>query len=393
MKRIYLLTALLSAVLVSNAQQSLPQILSDIEVNNKMLKAAKQSAQVQKIDAKTGIYPSDINVDYEYMFGNDATDYQRESELTVTQGFDFPTAYFQKNKIANLKTEQADIQYKVSRRNILLEAKLVCVELVYYNKIKQILTNRLNNANNLNQSYKKRLELGDANILEANKIALEQLNVQTEFRLNEVEVNNRLQKLAELNGGNPIGFSDTVYSDVGILLGFDNVVQSSLANDPELKVLEQERSIASKSVGLAKSLYLPKITIGYKMNISKPDKFHGFVAGISIPIWENKNTVKRAKAQTVLTEMEIDNTRLIQTNSIKQLYDRVEALRVSSDEYKNLLSTQNNNHLLLKALNLGQISLLEYLTEVNFLYQSTESYLLTEKDYYIALAELLKYEL
>lgn len=393
MKRIYILSIVLLGILSLKAQQSLPQILSDIESNNKTLKAAKQSAQVQKIDAKTGIYPSDINVEYEYMFGNDATNYQRESELTVTQDFDFPTAYFKKNKIANLKSEQADIQYKVNRQNILLEAKLVCVELVFYNKIKLILNNRLSNAESLNKSYKKRLELGDANALETNKIALELLNVQTEYRLNEVEISNRLQKLAELNGGITIAFTDTVYADAQAMYAMDNIVQQSLANNPELKVLEQEKNIASKSIGLAKSLYLPKITIGYKMNISNPEKFHGFVAGISIPMWENKNTVKRAKAQTVLTELEIDNTRLMQTNSIAQLYDKVSALKTSSDEYRSLLSTQNNNHLLLKALNLGQISLLEYLTEVNFLYQSTESYLQTEKDYYSSLAELLKYNL
>jgi len=393
MKRIYLLIVLFAGLLGVKAQQSLPQILSDIESNNKTLKAAKQSAQVQKIDAKTGIYPSDINVNYEYMFGNEATDYQRESELTVTQGFDFPTAYFKKNKIASLKADQADVQYKIARQDVLLEAKQVCVELVYYNKLKQILKNRLDNASELNRSYKKRLELGDANALETNKIALELLNVQTEYRFNEVEINNRLQKLAELNGGAGMQFTDTVYSDVNAMFGFDDILRKSMEINPELRNLEQEKLIASKSIGLAKSLYLPKITVGYKMNISNPDKFHGFVAGISIPMWENKNTVKRAKAQSVLTELEIDNTRLTQTNSIRQLYDKVVALKTSSDEYKALLSTQNNTRLLQKALDLGQISLLEYLTEVNFLYQSTESYLLTERDYHTALAELLKYEL
>lgn len=392
MKRIYLLLLLFS-VLNMKAQQSLPEILSSIEDNNKTLKAARQSAQVQKIDAKTGIYPSDINVDYEYMFGNEASGNQRESELTITQGFDFPTAYFQKNKIANMKSEQAEIQYKVTRQDVLLQTKQLCIELVYYNKIKQILGNRLQNADKLNQSYKKRLELGDANALETNKIALELLNVQTEYRLNEVEISNRLQKLSELNGGNFIGFSDTVYTDVNAIFSFEETLEKSLDMNPELKNLQQEKLIASKSIGLAKSLYLPKISVGYKMNISNPEKFHGFVAGISIPMWENKNTVKRAKAQSVLADLEIDNTRSNQTNNLKQLYHKVVTLRTSNEEYKALLSTQNNDYLLMKALNLGQISLLEYLTEVNFLYQSTENFLQTEKDYYLALAELLKYQL
>lgn len=392
MKTIFLIILLLWGFTLK-AGEALTSILSDIENNNKALIVARQSARVQKIDAKTGIYPSDINVEYEYMFGNEASGNQRESELTVTQGFDFPTAYFQKNKIANMKGQQSDIQFEVARRNVLLEAKQICVELVYYNKLKQILKQRLNNAGELNKSYKKRMELGDANALETNKIALELLNVRTEYRLNEIEINDRLRKLTELNGGIPLQFTDTVYSDKMEIAGFEQILQEALNTSPELKNLEHEKLIASKSIGLAKSLYLPKINVGYKMNISNPEKFHGFVAGISIPIWENKNTVKRAKAQSVLVDMEIDNIRLNQVNILKQLYDKVMALKSSNEEYKLLLSTQNNNYLLFKALNLGQISLLEYLTEVNFLYQSTENFLQTEKDYYLALSELLKYQL
>lgn len=394
MKRIYFsVICVLFSVFYMNAQNSIQQILMDIESNNKTLKAARQLTQVQKIESKTGIYPSDINVDYEYMFGNEASGNQRESELTISQGFDFPTAYFQRNKIADMKSDQAEMQYRISRQDVLLEAKQLCTELVYYNKLKQILTNRLLNAEELSRSYKRRLETGDANILETNKIELELMNVKTEFRLNEVEIKNRIQKLSTLNGGINIHFADTVYADVNTISNLDDIRQESLSVNPELKSLEQNKQIASRSVSLAKSLYLPKITVGYKMNISNPEKFHGFVAGISIPLWENKNTVKYAKAQVILSDMEIDTKRLDQINEVNQLYERVISLKDSNEEYRKLLSTQNNDQLLKKALKLGQISLLEYLTEVNFLYQSMENYLQTEKDFHISLSELMKYRL
>lgn len=394
MKRIYLYSLLLSfSSLYCSGQSSLNRVLSSIEVNNKTLKAALQSAEVKKIDAKTGIYPQDISVDYEYMFGNDATDYQRESELTVVQGLDFPTAYYHKNKIAGMKSEQAETQYRISRRDVLLEAKNLCIELVYLNKNGAILNQRLENAEKLNQSYQKRLELGDANILETNKIALELLNVRNEWRLNNVEIENRLQKLSELNGGEAVTFSDTEYFVSDIPVGYDVLLQNVLNSDLELKSLEQDKNIAAKSVNLAKSMTLPKLNVGYKMNISNPEKFHGFVAGISIPLWENKNTVKRAKAEAVLTGMEIDNARFSQANDLKQTYDKAIVLKKACEEYRKLLSTQNNWIYLDKALSLGQISLLEYLTEINFLHQSTESFLQTERDYYLTLSELLKVDL
>ncbi|MFR9165740.1 MAG: TolC family protein [Dysgonomonas sp.] len=376
-----------------SSQSSLQEILSKIETNNKTLKAAKQSAQVQKIDAHTGIYPSDINVDYEYLFGNKSSDYQRESELTVSQGFDFPSAYFQKNKIAGLQSEQADIQFRIARQTILLEAKQLCIEIVYYNKMQSVLKHRLKNAEELNNSYQKKLQIGDANILEANKSGLDLLNVQTEYRLNEIEMENRLKKLSELNGGIPIVFNDTVYSETDIPLGFDDIMQKALFNNAELLNAEQEKKIAEKSVTLSKSMALPKISVGYKMSISNPEKFHGFVAGMSIPLWENKNSVKKAKAQSILADLEIEKIKLGQSNELRQLYDKMIMLKKSSNDYERLMNRQNNNTLLLKALTLGQISLLEYLTEVNFLYQSTENYLQTERDYHTTAALLMRYSL
>ncbi|GAB6010528.1 TolC family protein [Viscerimonas tarda] len=376
------------------AQSSLPQVLSTIEKNNKALRSAQQSAQVQKIDAKTGIYLSDINVGYEYVRGNDVTDYQNEHELTVVQNFDFPTAYFQKNKIANMKLGRADSQYQITRRDILLEAKIVCIELVYLNKNKSIIKRQLENADRLDKLSRKRVEMGDATILEANKIALELLNVRNEARLNEVEINNNLQTLAGLNGGEIIHFFDTVYSELVIPAGYDNLLQKTLDVDPELKNLEQEKTIASKSVGLAKSLALPKFSLGYKMVISNPEKFHGLVAGVSIPLWENKNTVKKAKAEVVLADLQLEDRRLSQSNDLKQVYDKAMALKQSYEEYLKLLSAQNNSRNYLdKALSSGQMSLHEYFGEINFLYQSVASFLQIERDYYQALAELLKSEL
>jgi len=376
------------------AQSTMQAILIEVENNNKTLKAARQSADLQKIDARTGIYLPNPSVEYERLWGNRASDNTIENELTVAQEFDFPTAYVQRNKIVSLKDGQAESQYKAARQNVLLEVKQLCIQMVYLNKAKAILDERLKNAEELNRSYQKRLETGDANVLETNKIALELLNVEAEQRMNDSERRNCLIKLKELNGDADVVFTDKAYIDVDPMsINMQAILQKSIETNPELKTLEQQKAIAERSVSLAKSLGLPKFNLGYKMSFSGPEKFYGFVAGLSIPLWENKNTVKRAKTEATLTGMEIDNTRLIQTNEIRQLYDKMLVLRESMRKFSLLLSNQNNEELLKKALSLGQISLLEYLTESNFLYQSVENFLQTEKDYHTTLAELLKAEL
>ena len=397
MKRlnIYILILFLLIVLgTTSAQTTIQKVLSEIENNNKTLKTAKQSADLQKIDVRTGIYLSNPSVEYERTWGNRETNHAIENELKIVQEFDFPTAYSQRNKIVGLKSTQADAQYQMVRQEILLEAKQLCIQVVYLNKAKIILDERLKNAEELDKSYKKRLETGDANILETNKIALELLNVKTEQRLNDSERRNCLIKLKEINGEADIVFTDRTYQEIDPAnFNFEAILQKSIETNPELQNLEQQKQIAEKSVSLAKSMALPKISMGYITNFSGQERFNGFHAGISIPLWENKNTVKRAKTEANITGMEIDNTRLIQTNKLQQLYDKMLVLKESVREFKLLLTGQNNEQLLKKALSSGQISLLEYLTELNFLYQSTGNFLQTERDYYSTVAELTKADL
>ena len=375
------------------AQSLLQQVLQRIEANNKTLKAAQQLAEVQRIDAKTDIYPSDVKVGYEHVFGNGAASYQDEKELTIVQDFDFPTAYFQKNKMANIKSNQADVEYCVVRQDILLETKIICIELVYLNKNRVRIEHLLENTGRLAESYQKQLEIGDVNVLEANKIALEFLNIKNESRMNDAEIANRLRKLAGLNGGEYVGFADTIYLEPDFSMLYDDMLQKSLEADLQLKTLEQEKDIASKSVGLAKSMALPKFSVGYKMVVSNPERFNGFIAGLSIPLWENKNTIKREKAKEILAGLKMDDMRTFRIGEFKQMFDKAMTLKQSYERYKELLFAQNNWNYLSKSLSLGQISLHEYLTEMNFLYQSAENYLQIERDYHLIMAELLKTEL
>ena len=75
----------------------------------------------------------------------------------------------------------------------------------------QILQERLRNAEELAAMYKRRLQTGDANVIETNKINLELLNVKTEASLNETALRNKLQELNTLNGNIPVVFEENSY--------------------------------------------------------------------------------------------------------------------------------------------------------------------------------------
>ena len=88
--------------------------------------------------------------------------------------------------------------YTAFRQQILLQAKEVCLDIIMLQRQQALLDERLKNAEELSAMYTRRLETGDANALETNKINLELLNVRTEARMNQTALNNKLKELLVL---------------------------------------------------------------------------------------------------------------------------------------------------------------------------------------------------
>lgn len=189
MKRIIIISSFAATALFTltggvQAQNSIEQVLKNIETNNKELQANAQLITSQKLESKTDNNLPDPTLSYAHLWG--AKDKNETiGELVVSQSFDFPSLYATRNKLNRLKAGAYDSQADVFRQDKLLQAKEVCLDIIMLRQQKQILEERLRNAEVLAEMYAKRLQTGDANALETNKINLELLNVRTEASLNE----------------------------------------------------------------------------------------------------------------------------------------------------------------------------------------------------------------
>ena len=391
--KLYILGWMLLGTLTTRAQNSIDQVLKSIETNNKSLQANTKMTDAQKLEAQTGKFLANPSVEWEQMWGN-RNNPGSEYTLTVKQSLDFPTTYSNKNKLANLKANTIGFQSAAYRQQLLLNAKQTCIEIIYLRKQKSLLDERLANAETMFALYKKRFESGDANQLELNKIQLELLNAQNQSRLNKAALTAAEEQLRNFNGGNPITFDATDYPTGEELINFDQLQAAFMEADPNLKSLTGDQEIANREVKLSRSLTLPKFDVGYKRNAAKDHvASNGFMVGVSIPLFENKNTVKKAKAQAEFATASLEDNRLNLKTNLQQLYQQAEALQISRADYAKVLEQQRNIELLNKALNAGQLSVIDYFTELTTIYDSHQSYLDVEKEYHSILAQLYKYKL
>lgn len=393
MKRFILTIALVSSAMAAGAQTSIEEVLRSVEANNKELQANRQMVTAQKLEAKLDNNLPDPSVSYTHQYGN-KEGMGIQGELVASQSFDFPTVYVQKNKLSKAKGEGFDRQSAEIRQQILLQAKEVCLDLVLLNQQKNLLDIRRQNAEQLSALYETRLQNGDANVLEVNKINLELLNAKNEARMNEAARIAKLHELAMLNGGIEINFTDTAYLPVETPLSFVDLKQEAISADRQLLSLQSEKAAALRQLSVSKSLNLPGFELGYRLNTATGgERFNGFLVGISIPLFSNRNHVKQAKAQSLYTDLQLESTTTTIESDLLRLYNQSVALKTSIDEYSEVLKSQNNLVLLNKAIQAGQISMIEYFVDVTTLYQSMQNHMQLQNEYQKVMAQLYKFKL
>lgn len=374
------------------AQNNINSVLTSIEENNTTLKALRETAESQKLENRTGIYLSNPEVGFNYLWGN-PVDMGNRIDFSVTQTFDIPTITGMKSKVANGKNDLVEWQYKADRMNIMLEAKQYCIELIYYNALKKELDIRLEHAKTIAESYEKRLATGDANKLEYNKVQLNLSTVQGEISRIEVERNALLSQLKRLNGGNDVTFDDSQFAQTQLPLNFDDWFVNAEQKNPVLAYIKQEIEVSKRQVSVSKAMGLPTFSAGYMSEKVVGQRFQGVSVGVSIPLWENKNRVKQAKAAVRAAESrEADSKQQFYSN-LQIQFNRAIGLQNTAQAYRKSLLTANSTDLLKKALDAGEISLLDYMVEIGLYYETVNQALQAEMDYQKAFAELSAVEL
>lgn len=391
MKRLQITLILLSCITIGLHAQSVDAILAQIAQNNKTIKANIQYWEEQKVRYRTGISLYNPVLEYDFLAGTPAIG-GNQHDFTVSQSFDFPTAYVKKSQLAKQQSAQAEHQLVATRQNVLIEAKNICLELVYRNKLALQLTNRRVAIEKLQKDFKVKLDKGDGNILDLNKATLQLIEIKKDLQENLSEISQLNQKLTSLNGGIEISLTDTLYPAYTQIPVFEQLESDYETQDPMRKILEQQKAVSQKQLEVAKSLWLPKMELGYHYQGILGQTYNGVHTGIVLPLWENKNAVKAQQAKLLFDDLELQDHKNEHFYEIKALYTKYINLINTLNEYEQIYKV-NNAALIDKALSLGQITTIEYFMEANFYYTSYSNYLQMEKELHETLALLYKYQL
>lgn len=391
MKRIIAIVFLIAVTAtVVNGQITLQHVLDSISVNNLQIKASVQNRDAEIINAHTGLTPDNPQVEYGYFPGNNDL-IGNKSTLNVSQSFYFPTVYSHKKAGAKLQEGKSEEVHQVNRREILIEAATHYLELTYFDRYSAELKKRMDDSEEVKRLFEKRLLSGDANQIELNKVRMEASRWKNEYTLNLARKVEQMQILTAMNDGKSLAVENSAYP-VWQLSPVDSILAQAVRNDPVLKALNYDQQMAGNKVKLQQALWLPQFKAGYGQETILDGSYRGVQAGISIPLWQNKNAVKSARSQQQATEGMLEAYAQQLKSTISAKYQLVSALRDNVEENKKVVESVQNQELLRKSMLSGNISVLEYYRELASWYEANDRYLVSAKDYYLEMVYLMQYE-
>ena len=387
MKKIILTVAFCGITAGAFAQsESIERILQSIEQNNRELQAGAQNTEAEKLEVKAENNLENPGAEYSRKFGENGG---AEVEMSVTQSFDFPLLYASRNAYGKLQGRALDLQQAVLRRDVLLRAKELCLDLIALNKMKALYEQRIKNVSQMEHLYENRLKEGDANILEVNKVKMELMNLNADVAENNAAHRTALQELLAMNGNMPLEFTETSFPVLPALKSLAEVSSEVAGTDYELRSAQAGTEAARKLVTVNKQGWLPQLEVGYCREGATGDMANGFIVGVSIPVFNNRNKVKAARARQLSAELTQEQVNMKVQADIQSLYNEASQLGDALKLYDAALMERTLDALM-QAVEAGQISVLDYFTEAEAIYQNQEKMVNLENSYQKAMARLYK---
>ncbi len=381
-KAIFLLIIFVFSFKIS--AQNVNTFIQEVLKNHPYIVSGRELLSSKKAESKTGLTPPNPNISVGYFPGIPETIGDKVT-WSVSQTIDFPTFYRDMKIKKEHDYEQAVLEYRLTVIRLLQEAREKAIKYIALQNHVEKTENRIEHLNKLEESYAKMLKEGEATVIEYNKIGLDIAAMRSELMEYESEeqmVKSYLDLLSSNNSNLIEGYPVFEEPDLASL------IDEKKKMHPSFMIPEKEIMIAESNMELVRSEKLPAIEIGFASEIIAANQFTGPRIGLSVPLWQNKGRMNKARADHSYSEMHLVSEVKLLENNIKSMYDKYLIIRESLEILKRSFEKYTASELLLKALKEREISLIEYFTELRAYYDIEDRIIETEKNYYIVCSRL-----
>ena len=122
------------------------------------------------------------------------------------------------------------------------------------------------------------------------------------------------------------------------------------------------------------------------------EESNGFLVGISIPLFSPRNRIKAAQAQYEAARLQGEQARILAESQSRSRINEMRQLQSALEVYDPELMNQMLE-LLRSSLEKGEISMIDYYTEADGVYQNLQNYMNLSRQYQGIIADIYKFDL
>lgn len=245
-----------------------------------------------------------------------------ENALTFSQEFEFPTVYGARHSKMKAETRLEEMRVEMSRNELERQVVSTYYALLYAMEQRRLLDKQ-------DSVYQKFLDIAEKRLKAGESSRLEEMNARRLLEENRVAIDGAEKQIGNLQ----ILLSRWMNTDVAVLPVEDSLPIKAMAiervngfdpqNVPSVQLAGQEKTVAERSLRLAKQSFLPDIQLAastqmllkgfnpYDIERARfaQGNFMGFEVGISVPLFFGG---KRAQVKAAKRDVEQQKLRLQQ---------------------------------------------------------------------------------
>lgn len=389
LRRPLLVAAGLLAAASLHAQS--PALLDTIARNNPTLRAALAGRRAAEAANRAETRLPDPEAEVAYLAGS-PSGVPNRTNVSLTQELDWGVLTGRRKGLVEAADRTAAARQRGVYREVMADALEQLVLLVHGNRMVAEMEARLALAQQVEGLCLKLYDKGDLTEPEMNKARLNTVVAKADRQRAADERAAVMARLRALNGGLSFVCNDTVYS-----LPADDLCRAaetrSLPRTAAVEGAEAAVAEAEAEVKLARAQQWPSFTVGFQGEYIRQNNYSGLSLGLSLPLWGNKRAeVRRREAELLASRLDLVDTQLTAGAQQELLAQKTRRLLQVADELHQGLLATSNSRLLQRSLELGQISLLDFLLETSFYYAARTAWLEAERDAYLSAAAIRSLE-
>jgi hypothetical protein len=215
------------------------------------------------------------------------------------------------------------------------------------------------------------------------------INLRNELQQTKTDVAVYKNLLQQMNGDKPLPDISFDYPANWHLPAMDSILSDVPNKNLEIQIARAFAEENELNVKMERKNSLPEMQAAYKHESFLNQKLNGVHAGVTIPLWQNKNTVKQAKLEALWSQA---SAQQVESRINAEVLAQYNSLKTALDNYlelKDILGEEQVSENTLDLLQASQISFPEYLMEMQFIFESQDKYLELECDYFSLMSELI----